>query len=83
MKYVEEPDNGLVGSTGGDVGDVGEESDKLNLDVAGETAVVVKLLTGNVNVGGGVLLGVLFLLLKGELRGLGLDVISTRNSPCT
>lgn len=34
-------------------------------------------------VGGGLLLGVLFLLLKGELAGLGLEVTSTRNSPWT
>ena len=41
------------------------------------------VLIGVEEVGGGLLLGVLFLLLNGEFVGLGLDVTSTLNSPWT
>lgn len=52
----------------------------LNLQEDGELFIVTE---DEFKVGGGLLLGVLVLLLNGEFAGLGRDVISTRNSPCT
>lgn len=74
MKYIDDPERGLVGSKAGMIGRVG---DKLSLLVTVLVVIIGK------DVGGGVLLGVLFLLRKGELAGLGLEVTSTRNNPCT
>lgn len=68
---MDEQDKGLIGS--------GKEVLFGKLNLLREVLLFVEEVDG----GGGLLLGVLFLLLKGELVGLGLRVTSTLKRPCT